>query len=63
MLRGADRKANALVWVQDIETLLQGSEGRVALEALCESSSAFWSEVVPLETASEGAGKVHVKGR
>ena len=44
-----------------LSSLLERSEGCVFLQALCESSSAFWSNVVLLETASKGAGRVHVK--
>ena len=62
MLRGADKKANT-IWIRVLSSLLERGEGRVALESLCKSSSAFWSELVHAEAASEGACKVHVKGR
>ena len=59
---GADTKANTLELIRAPSALPEQLQRRVALEALGESSSAFWSDVVLPETASEGAGKVHVKG-
>ena len=48
---GADTKANTMVWVRVLSSVLERGEGRVALEALCDRSSAFRSELIAVETA------------
>ena len=50
---GADKKANTTVCVRASSSLPQRGEGRVALEALCESRSSLWSEVVVMLRAQK----------
>ena len=60
-VRGADRKASAIVWIGDSNPLEVCDLGLAQDGSECRSS--FWSELVSLQTASTGAGRVHVKGR
>ena len=61
MLRGADRKASAMVWIGDCSPLEFCDLG-LAQDG-SERRSSFCSDSVGLQTVGEGAGRMHVKGR
>ena len=48
---GHEEKANTMAWVRVSSSARQRGEGRIVLEALCESSSTFCSEMVVVEPA------------
>ena len=51
---GADTKANTRELVRELGGLLERLQRRVALETLCNRSSSFGAELVPLKTAWVG---------
>ena len=61
MLRGADREANAIAWIGGCHPLEVCDLGLAQDGSECGST--LWPQLVVLETANEGAGKVYVKGR
>ena len=61
MLRGTDRKAYTMVWIRDCGPLEVCYFGLA--EDGSERRSPFCLDAVERETASKGAGRVHVKGR
>ena len=62
MSRGADTKANTMPWVRVLSSLLERGERRVALDALCKSSSACRSEFVVTNAAGAKSVSLFCQG-